>query len=745
MNVDAARPGRGSEPGAEGASIVTRRRLVTRLVAGGEPAVVSIVAPAGFGKSTVLSQWDDADPRPFARLLLAERHNDPVVLTAAIADAVAALVPVGDDVYSALNGSSEGAQQAAVPRLLAALAAGSSALVLALDDLHVITAPDSAAVIGTIADELPPETQLAIASRTEPPLRLGRLRANRELIELGAGDLAMTRTEAEEMLRACGLRLEANSVDVLMKRTEGWPAALYLAALSLGEAADPDEQARRFAGDDRLVVEYLRDEFIANLSAETASFLTRTSILDELSGDVCDAVLQSEGSASTLRDLARSNALVKPLDSKDQAFRYHSLLRDTLAAELHGTSPREESDLHDRAARWFAERADYDRAVPHAIAGGDADSAAALIWSQAAVYSSTGRAATLRRWLELCDHEQLEISPELCLVRATAALGSGKGADASHWTARAVAELDGSTGRAADTIRVFAAAIDALGAAWDGVVAMRRHATDAFELLPEANPWRSSCRLIEGASLHLTGEPALARAALEDAARLALLGAPGINTVALAQLSLMALDDDDLVEAGRLSSESVARLALNGLANQPTQALVPAAAALVAAQRGEPDAAGRQISHADALLSKLTDFSPWYRAEARIALGRALVRLDDIPAGRRQLAEAGRDMRRTPDAPVLAEWLARAEEEADSATLGGRWPLTPAELRLLQYLPTHLSFPEISEELFLSPNTVKTHARSIYMKMGVSSRAEAVRSARSAGLLGNGGDSPPPA
>ena len=703
-----------------------------------------IVAPAGFGKSTVLAEWEGADPRPFARLTLGERHNDPVLLTESIADAAAELAPVSEDVYLALNGSKEGTLKVAVPRLLESLPGSGSPMVLALDDLHVLSDPDSLSVISAIADGLPPGSQLALASRTQPSMRLGRRRANRDLIELEASDLAMTRGEADSMLRGCGLRLEPESVDVLLKRTEGWPAALYLAALSLGEAADPNADARRFAGDDRLVVDYLRDEFIATLDAEAASFLIRTSILDQLSGDLCDAVLQSEGSAATLRDLARSNALVKPLDSKDRAFKYHSLLRDMLAAELHRLHPREEPGLNGRAARWYAARADYESAVPHAVASGDAAAVASLIWSQAATYTSTGRVTTLKRWLSMCDRAQIADSPELCLVRATAATGSGRGADAAHWTARALAQLDDSPGEEASTIRVFAAAIDAIGSAREGVVAMRKHAVEAFDLLPAENPWRSSCRWVEGAAHHLTGDAGPARVALEDAARRGLVGAPGINTVALAQLALLALDEEDLIEAGRLSDESITRLSLNALADQPTQALVPAVAAFVGAQRGEPEAAGRHITHAVSLLSRLTDFSPWYQTEVRIVIGRALVRIDDAAAARMQIAEATRELRRTPDAPVLERWLDQAGKEADSATTGGRWPLTPAELRLLQYLPTHLSFPDIAEELFLSLNTVKTHARSIYMKMDVSSRAEAVSCARAAGLLGEGGDPAPP-
>ena len=363
------------------------------------------------------------------------------------------------------------------------------------------------------------------------------------------------------MLRACGLRLDPKSVDVLRERTEGWPAALYLAALSLGEAADPDADARRFAGDDRLVVDYLRDEFIDNLDREAASFLTRTSILNELSGDLCDAVLDSEGSASTLRDLARSNALVKPLDSKDHSFKYHSLLRDMLVAELRRLHPREESELHGRAAGWYAARGDYDSAVPHAVASGDTEAAASLIWSQAGTYSSTGRVTTVKRWLNLFNEAQIADSPVLCLVRATAATGVGqrrRGCPLDRSRPRAPRRKPsrrrgGNQGRRRSDRGLRSSTgrrrRDARRALW-------RRST----LMAAEDPWRSSCRLVEGASRHLTGEPALARVALEDAARRGIVVAPGINTVALAQLALLALDEDDLIEARRLSKESITRL-----------------------------------------------------------------------------------------------------------------------------------------------------------------------------------------
>ena len=714
-------------------SLIPRTRLSSPLVDGAEPAVVLIDAPAGFGKSTLLTEWAALDSRPFASVILGEQHDDPVLLTAAIAGALGELVPVSENVYSALHGSEPGTLKVAVPRLLESLRVNQTPIVLALDDVHALADPASLSVVESIAHGLPRGSRLALAARGEPAIRLGRLRANRDLLTLSARDLAMDRTEAEAMLRACGLRLDSGAVDVLLEHTEGWPAALCLAALSLGSSADPNVRAREFAGDDRLVVDYLRDEFVATLTPEAASFFNRTSILDELSGELCDAVLETEGSAATLRDLARSNSLVTPLDARDQRFRYHALLREMLASELHRLDPRSEAALHGRASAWHAARGDYDRAVPHAIASGEADAAAGMIWSQAAGYASAGRQATLELWLERFTTAEIEASAPLCLVEATCALNIGNGAAVQRWTALArAAAADGSEAEA-KTIRLAAAAIEAGGSARDGVVLIRKSALEAFDHLGADDPWLALCQLLEGVSYHLGGELGRARPALEDGSRR--VGVPSIHALCLAQLALLAVDEGNLAEAVSLSAEATSHSDLNGLGETPTQALVLAAASFVSALNGEAAAASQHAKQAESLLGRLVEMSPWYQAETRIVIARALSRLDDVAAARAHLADAARDLRRIPDAPQLLEWVEKAWSEADFASASERWPLSPAELRLLHFLPTHLSFREIAGELFVSPNTVKTQARSIYQKLGVSSRAEAVECARTAGLL----------
>jgi LuxR family maltose regulon positive regulatory protein len=426
---------------------------------------------------------------------------------------------------------------------------------------------------------------------------------------------------------------------------------------------------------------------------------------------------------------------VRSVDSKDQAFRYHALLRDMLAAELHRAHPREEAKLHVRAAGWYAERGEYDLAVPHAIASGDADLAGRMIWSQAAHYSSFGRDTTLERWLDRFTEPQVVASPYLCLTRATCCLGEGDGAAVAHWAALAVELASGRPGAEAEGIRVAAATIAASGAARDGVVAMGADAGRAFERLAEEDPWRSLCRLIEGVSRHLTGHEAEARVLLEEAVRRAAISAPTIHVLSLAQLALLTVEEGDLEEATRLSREAVAAAALHGLADLPTQALNAAVAGYVEGRGGNAASASDHVRRAITLLDGLPGVSPWYQVETRIVVARTLALLDDIAGARAQLAAAGRERRQDPEATVLTAWMREAWKEADAATANGRWPLSPAELRLLHYLPTHLSFREIADELFVSQNTVKTQARSVYQKLGVSSRAEAVTGARTAGLI----------
>jgi LuxR family maltose regulon positive regulatory protein len=716
---------------------------VSRLLGAADASAAVMIAPAGYGKTTVLSKWDAADERPFSWIPLDDRYNDPAFLVGSIASALDEIEPIDRGVFEALATPRPSIRKVVVPRLVESLRGRERPFVLVLDDLQSLDDPVSLLSITALAEHMPTGSQLALATRSEPPIGLGRLRTHRRLVELHAHDLVMTRSEASQLLHAVGLELSPGAVKRLIERTEGWPAALYLATLALEGESDPQHAIERFAGDDRLVADYLRDEFLSRQRADDLDFLTATSVLDRLTGPLCDAVLEREGSGETLRRLSRSNLLLVPLDRTDEQFRYHALLREMLESELHRLGNGRESGLHARASRWYAEQGDFDHAIPHAISAGDVHEAGWLIWANTVDYETHGRSSTLRRWLDQFTDEQLVSSPALCLARATNHVTRGEGHQVERWTSAAVGGLENVSQSERGVLEVNAALLRAAGAARDGVVRMGEDAARAYEALPEDSPWRSLCRFLEGAAHHLVGERHRARSALDEGSRRGGVAAPNVQTVCLAQLGLLAIDENDSGAATAAVTQATASIDRFGLGDYPMEALVFAVSALVRANSGRIQDANRDVKHATRLLRLLTELSPWYEAETRIVLARALLALDDVAAARDHLTDAARHLHQTPDAVVLQEWLEAASRETESAaSVDGRWPLTKAELRLLHFLPTHLSFREIAEQLFVSTNTVKTQAQAIYRKLGVSSRAEAVACAGAAGLIQNGEAAP---
>src|SRR5215207_458080 len=265
---------------AFGRALVARARLVRRLMEVRDVSLSLLVAPAGYGKTTTLLEWAQHDERPFAWVALERADDEPEHLLASVASATDPLT--GRDLE----------------------------FVLVLDDVQLLTSEAAIDVLAGLVEHPPPGAHVVLASRCEPPLPLGRLRAHREVLELTPRDFIMTRGEAAALLELAGVALSAADVDALVQRTEGWPAGLYLAALSLRDQPDPQAAIARFGGDDRIVSDYVADALLSDLPAEQLAFLQRTSVLDRLSGPLCDAVLAQAGSARTLRDLARANTLV---------------------------------------------------------------------------------------------------------------------------------------------------------------------------------------------------------------------------------------------------------------------------------------------------------------------------------------------------------------------------------------------------------------------------------------------------
>ncbi|MDP9228979.1 MAG: LuxR C-terminal-related transcriptional regulator [Actinomycetota bacterium] len=689
------------------------------------------MAPAGYGKTTVLSEWAERDSRPFAWLTLDDRDNDPGLLAASVAHSLREVTNVDEDVFAALS-----VPRPSVPAVVSRLMRpGPSDYVLVLDDVQCLDAPAALRAVTDIVGRVPSGSQIALASRSTPPIPVARMRANRNLVELSASDLAMTRAEAGQLLGKVGLELSDAAIVKLVAKTEGWPAALYLAALTLAHEDDLEPAVDRFTGDDRIVADYVRDEFLSSLAPDDLDFLTRSSILDELDGPACDAILEIEGSAERVVRLANSNLLLVPLDRRNESFRCHQLLREMLHGELRIRGAHIEQGLHGRASEWFLRVGDLDRAITHAIDTDDVERSGDLLLGHIEVYAARGREETIRRWIDRFPPDRIAESPTLSLALATCQLSHGDGGEVDHWTTVASRRLEHTQRPDRDSLEATAGIIRATGVATGGAAQMGEAAAATYELLPLDSPWRSVCRMVEGMSSFFKGDRDSARLLLEEGARRGQVSAPHIQQVCLAQLALIALDEDKTSEAVDLMALARSGVKRFGTSEYPTSAVVYAVSALVRARSGQLQAADADVKQAVRLLGMLSDFAPWEEAGTRVVLARALLLLDDVAGARVQLADAAPHLRRLPDAVVLHEWRSEAAEQAENAPSNGRWPLTAAELRLLHYLPTHLSFREIADELVVSINTVKSQAQSVYRKLGVASRREAVACAEAAGLL----------
>ena len=676
---------------------VRRDRLVRTLVQSTNAPLVLVRAPAGYGKTTLLGQWAERDDRPFAWIAPEAVHPGAALECAA--------------------------------RALEALP---SPAVAVLDGADVEAAHDE---LAAWARELPTGSQLAVAARSEPSLPLGSLRAQGLVVEVGAAELAMTRREAAAMLSMAGVELQPADLAALLRHTEGWPAALYLAALSIRNGRDPHAAVAGFAGDDRMMADYLRDEILSRLHAPAVAFLLRTSVFERLSGTACDALLDRAGSGILLRALSRAGVPIVPLDHADDEYRHHPLLAEMLQAEQRRRDPIRTADLHRRAGAWLEREGSIDDALGHALAAGDVAAAGTRLWAIAPSRIAHGHVDEIRTWLGRLRPEQISSHASLALAAASTHLVDGDRDRLEHWLDTAERLL--AAGREIEASPADCAVLRAV-LARGGTSAMVDAAEVAYELAAEDHPWRPLACMLRGAGLHLLGDRARAVPVLEEGARRGSVVAPSAQVLCLAQLALIRADDEDWEEAALLASRARAQLERADVSHYPSSALVFAVSALVRAHRDRVDAAQDDRRQAQELLARLVDPAPWYAVATRVALARTMLRLGDATASRTVLSQAGRLLHAVADAPLAARWVEDGQRQADTfvtTALVGPASLTNAELRVLRLLPTHLSFREMGLNLNVTANTVKTHAHAVYRKLDASSRSEAVVQARDIGLL----------
>ena len=411
--------------------LVARPRLIERMNRGGESKLTLISAPAGFGKTTLLAEWLAGTPaaeRSVAWLSLDPGDNQPESFWTYMVTALQTVAPgVGARALSLLQEPQPPPIETILTTLLNELSAVPNDIVLVLDDYHVIGAHDVHQGIAFLLEHLPPQIHLVIATRADPPLPLGRLRARGELVEIRAADLRFTPDEAAAYLNeAMGLNLDARDVAALEGRTEGWIAALQLAALSIQGRDDVAGFISGFTGDDRYIVDYLVEEVLHRQPEPVRSFLLETSILARMSGPLCDAVTGQDGGKTMLEALDRGNLFLVPLDDRRLWYRYHHLFADVLRARLLDERPELAPELHRRACAWYEEHGERSEAIGHAMAGRYFDRAADLVELAIPALFKMDQAATVRRWLEALPDGLIRARPVLSVAYAATLLDGGK-------------------------------------------------------------------------------------------------------------------------------------------------------------------------------------------------------------------------------------------------------------------------------------------------------------------------------
>jgi LuxR family maltose regulon positive regulatory protein len=722
--------------------MVARPALVERLLAVPAGSVVWVVAPPGYGKTALLAQWAQAKGDRVGWLTVDPHDNDPAVLLTYLAVALDRIAPVDPDTFQIIASPAPHVPPTVVPRLAAAMSATTEPIDLALDHTEVLHNRQCLDVLEQLAVQLSGGSRLVLASRTRPRLPLGRLRGQGRLVEVGAADLAMDLSEARELLEGAEVRLTAEQAAELHGRTEGWPAGLYLAALALqaaGTALDTPAAGVAFAGDDRFIVDYLHSELLSRLPAEQVSFLTRTAMLDRMCGPLCDAVLDTTGSAKALESLAGSNLLLVPLDRRREWYRYHHLFRDLLGAELERREPALVPELHRRAAAWCEANGLEETAIDHAQAAGDADQVGRLVLKVMQPVWASGRVDTVLRWMEWFEREQLmERYPAVAVHGALIFALLGRPTRAEQWAA--AAERAAPEGKLPDgsTMESYLAYLRAI-LCRDGVAEMRRDARLAWDGLSPLSPYRATMLYTEGLSLLLDGDPEPADAEFARAFEAASeAGAPPLAAVVLAERCSIAAGRDDWEAAAALADQALEIIGGGQFDAYWTSALVYAWAARVALYRGKLNGARDHLARSAGLRPLLTYALPVVSVQALLELARAYIALGDPDGAHAVLRQADDIFQQRPNLGVLPAQAneLRTRLAITKRTGLGASSLTTAELRLLPLLPSYLSFREIGQRLFISQHTVKTQAVSIYRKLGVSSRSEAVHHAQQLGLLG---------
>jgi len=713
--------------------VLPREDLQRRLGDDPQRRLTLVAGPAGFGKTTLLSAWaaSGASGSPVAWVSLDSSDNDTALLWTHVIAALRMAVPDFDTSANPGNAGTSPVTETVLPRLMNDLA-GLDAMDLVFDDVHCITAHDSRDSLAWVVAHAPENLRLVMASRTEPRLPLAALRARGELVELRSDDLRFSEQETAELLNSqLGLGLGADDVSVLHERTEGWPAGLYLAALSLRGISNRHEFVDQFSASNRHVLDYLVDEVLSAHEPDMQDLMLRISILERINGPICDALLDTSGSAAALRELARSNLFLVPMDGNDEWYRFHHLFGQLLQLELQRRMPEEVPPLHRRASDWHRAHGTMIEAINHAFEAGSWAKAAALIEGCWPDFANAGQYQTVLTWLRRFPTDVLDGDVRLQLVEAWISSLCARRAQAAAVLTRIAAMAPHPLGRLPDGFSSIESSTTTLQALlpWGDVGAQLQHARRACELEPPESRWYPCVAWSVGAGLYYQDELEVADAWFDDAfSRAVVAGQWIVATSSLAYRSLIAgatgRGDDQQGLA-----EQAAHMA-SGCGLDDTVGEAHSARGVSLGARGEQ-------AQALPLLEKGVDVmrawgQPTELARSLLELADCLSSLGQDGAARSALDEARHIIDSCVDPGALSV-RASAIARPWSGAADGRHGLTEREIEILDLMQDDLSERDIADRLYISFNTVHTHVRSIYRKLGVTSRPQALASTRSVG------------
>jgi ATP/maltotriose-dependent transcriptional regulator MalT len=724
--------------------LVVRDSLIEALSEGVSQPLTLVYGPAGSGKTMLVAQWgaSTGEGRPVAWLSLEADDNDPARFWMYVIEALRSVMPgIGEAPLAMLRAPGVNLVTEALPALINELADVSEQFVLVLDDYHAIEDERIHEGMASLIEHLPTTLRIVMTSRVQPPLRVGRLRARAQLNEIDAGQLRFSLSEAESMLNDLhGLGLAPDTVKRLHDRTEGWAAGLYLAVLSIRGREDASGFVASFAGSDRRVVDYLAAEVLVEQREAELDFLLDTSVLDMFCAALCDAVTGARDSRAMLDRIERVNYFLIPLDPRHDWYRYHHLFGELLRHELERRQPRRAAELHHRAGRWFLDAGMVYEAIGHLTAAGELDAASELIDNHWLTFTNAGQRETVARWMDRLPRGYIVADGRLCLAQARTALTVGERDEVLRWVdlaTQAPTNNPGDDAELGEEVTVVRAA------AWQLLGDMRQAEQLAGRLAPldGSSIWHSLAACLLGTSARSFDANDDAQALFDTALKLG-SSSPNfiVSTIALGRLALIAADRGDWRACSAKIEAAFDVVRANGLEEYWICSSAHIARGRLFRHDRRAMEAAAELERAVGLARRGAGLVEWLYALTTLAELR--YQLGDRRAARELVLEARELLSRAPEPGTVA--LRQIERLESTLRLvvdvSGARPvvtdeLTAREQTVLGLLPTGLSAREIGDELGISRDTVKTHTKRIYQKLGVTSRRSAVARGRELGML----------